>query len=321
MAIVFIHSGYSPYLELSLRQARAADPDADVVLLGDAENDRFRFLRHVDVSGLDFADVAAPFERAYRHLSTNGYAFELACFRRWFMLRAFMEAEGLADALVLDSDVMLYATEAEVRAGLPAGAALGVCRPAEQGAYRWMASPHVSYWRADRAEAFCAFILQSYTDAGRLERYEQKWQYHLDQGLYGGICDMTALYLFGEEQQPGMVVNLAAERDACVHDANVNNAENLWPGEYRLRGGCKDVTFDALSRPWGFNVPLGRAVRFLTLHFQGKAKEFMAAHYRGARFPGDGAVARRLTRHYRARRFASTFVQPARLLAGKLGLR
>ena len=71
MAIVFIHGGYSPYLEFSLRQARAADPAADLVLLGDADNDRFPFLRHVDASAAPFREAAAPVARVYEHWSTN----------------------------------------------------------------------------------------------------------------------------------------------------------------------------------------------------------------------------------------------------------
>ena len=48
--IVFIHRGYSDYMEYSLRQARAAVPDGtEIFLLGDRNNDRFDFVNHVDM--------------------------------------------------------------------------------------------------------------------------------------------------------------------------------------------------------------------------------------------------------------------------------
>lgn len=319
MALVFIHSGYSPYLEFSLRQARAADPGADIVLLGDAANDRFPFLRHVDVGRAGFETAGGDLAAVYHHRSTNGRAFELVCLQRWFVLRAFLEAEGLADALVLDSDVMLYAPEAELRRRV-AGRTLGVSRPAEQGHYRWMASPHVSYWTAAQADAYCAYVLGSYTEPALAEPYEEKWRYHLDNGVYGGICDMTTLYLYAEAQRPADVANFSAVEDGAACDQNLNGAENEWPDEYRMRGPLKELTWDDQGRPWGYNRRLGGRVRFQALHLQGSAKAYMPVCYRGARFEGQAALRRQLTLHYRARRMAAVVAQPARLLARKLGL-
>lgn len=88
MSIVFIHRGYSPYLEFSLRQAAAASPESEIVLLGDARNDRFPLVRHVDTAKPLFAGVGLG--AAYRHRSTNGEAFERACFDRWLVLEAFL---------------------------------------------------------------------------------------------------------------------------------------------------------------------------------------------------------------------------------------
>ena len=318
MAIVFIHSGYSPYLEFTLRQARAADPEADIILLGDAENDRFPFLRHVDAAAPAFQKRAERLAEVYRHRSTNGRAFELVCFQRWFVLQAFLETAGLPDALVLDSDVMLYATEEEVRRVRLEGKTLGVCRPAAQQDFRWMASPHVSYWTAGQAAAFCDFLLRAYTEPAAAAPFEEKWRYHLAHGVYGGICDMTALYLFAEAQEPTSVANFPAvvERTAC--DQNINGAENEWPDEYRMRGPVKEVTWDDEGRPWGYNRRLEAPVRFQALHLQGKAKEFVPAFYRGPSFGGMALLRSRLLAHYKARRLASVVAQPVRLLAGKL---
>jgi hypothetical protein len=322
VAVVFIHGGYSPYLEFSLRQARAADPGADLLLLGDAANDRFPFLRHVDASAPAFRAAAEPVARVYEHWSTNRRAFELACFQRWFLLRALMEREGLDDALVLDSDVMLYASEEEVRRTWLGGKVLGVCWPNHQYRFRWGASPHVSYWTAETVGAFCDFILAGYTDPALRARYLEKWHHHLATGTFGSICDMTALYFFAQQYPAERVAWFTEVQRApdgpVTCDDNVNLPENAEPDEYRMAGPIKEVTWDAAGRPLGYNVRLGQRVRFHALHFQGKAKEFMPAHYRGQPFRGVGLLRARLFTHYKARRLASKVAQPARLLAGQL---
>ncbi len=320
MAIVFIHRGYSPYLEFSLRQARAADPGADLVLLGDRENDRFPFLRHVDTSQPPYPGAADAVARVYEHRSTNARPFELACFQRWFVLRAFMQAEGLTDALVLDSDVMLYAAEAEVLANRLRGKRLGLCWPREQGGYRWATSAHASYWTAEAAGAFCDFVLRSYTEPALTARYEAKWQHHLRTGQRGGVCDMTALHLFRETLDPAHVANMLTVEEGWAHDRNLNQAENEWPDEYATRGAHKAIHWEE-GYPAGTNRRLGAAVRFQSLHLQGHAKALMPRFYRGAAFDGQAALRRALVWRFRARGMASAVAQPVRMLAERFRAR
>ena len=328
MAIVFIHSGYSPYLEFSLRQARAASPESDIVLLGDAANDRFPadaspFVRHVNTRTSAYRAAAAEIADVYRHYSSNGAGFELACFERWFALRTFLRAEGLADALVLDSDVMLYASESELRrTWLGPQTALAVCRPAGQDGLRWMASPHVSYWTAATADAFCAFAVQTYVEPELRARYVQKWEHHLATSAAGGICDMTALFLFAEMLSTESVTTFAGTAGVLdgpvTVDGNVNDAENEWPGEFETDADGKAIRWDGEGRPTGRNRRLGRTVRFQALHFQGQAKARMATYYRGPAFGTAGAIGRRLRWAYAARRVESRAAQPARRLLGRL---
>ncbi|HEX8385961.1 MAG TPA: hypothetical protein VF576_07240 [Rubricoccaceae bacterium] len=318
MPTVFVHDGYSPYLEFSLRQARAADPDADIVLLGDASNDRFPFVRHVDGASGTYLAAGGPLRERYRHLSTNRRAFELICFERWFRLQALFDAEGWEDALVLDSDVMLYATEAEIRETWLEGKTLAVDRPVEQEPFRWLTSAGISYWTRASLDAFCTFILDAYGEGPTSAQYAAKWRHHVEHGIPGGVCDMTALHLFVDGYDPEGLVNLSEVRDGVTCDQNTIDSENLYPGEYRMAGGVKAMTWDAAGRPHGDNLRLGRPVRFQVLHFAGKSKALMPAAYRGPAFPGQRAAARALRFHYAARRAASALLRPVRRVAQKL---
>lgn len=323
MAIAFVHQGYSPYLELTLRQARAADPDADIILLGDAENDRFPFVRHVDATTPDFQRATAEVADVYRHYSTNRPAFELGCYERWFRLRTFVEAEGLHAVLALDSDAMLYSSEAAIRATHLEGATLGVSQPREQAPMAWTTSPHASYWSRQQLADFCDYVIRSFTHADSRARYEQKWTHHLDEGLSGGVCDMTTLHLyvedtFGQEDAwPSEVVNLLSVRQGAAFDHNFAEGRNEWPGEYAVAGGGKAIRW-ADRRPVGRNLRTDEDVRFHALHLQGHSKALIPAVYRGPDFSEMARIRRQLTSHYRLRSLASRFLRPVRRLAGRL---
>lgn len=323
MAVVFIHQGYSPYLEFTLRQARAADSGADIVLLGDAENDLFPFVRHVDATTPDFQRATAEVADVYRHYSTNRASFELGCYERWFRLRAFVEAEGLDDVLVLDSDVLLYAAEAEVRRTHLGGASLGVAHPREQSPLGWTTSAHVSYWTRERLADFCDYVVRSFAEPAARARYEEKWQHHLDEGLPGGVCDMTTLHLyvadtFGPEGTwPDEVVNLLSVRDGAAFDHNVGEAANEWPSEYAVADGAKAIRWEG-GGPVGKNLRAGADVRFHALHLQGHSKARIPALYRGPDFPRQAAIRRQMTSHYRLRGLASRLLRPVRFLVGRL---
>lgn len=320
MSLVFVHDGYSPYLEFSLRQARAVSPKSDIVLLGDSSNDRFDMVRHVDGTTEAYAGASAAFRAGYQHLSTNRRAFEMICFERWFRLQTLFRQEGWHDAVVLDSDVMMYASEDEIRDLWLGGKTLAVDRPVHQDGYRWLTSAGVSYWTRDSLDAFCAFILDAYGGGSVSRQLDAKWRHHVEHSLPGGVCDMTALHLFVDGYDPAKLANLSDVRDDATCDQNILDAENLYPNEYRMADGVKAMTWDAAGRPWGDNLRLGRRIRFQALHFAGKSKARMPQAYFGPAFPGHEQVARALRRHYVARRWVSLALVPIRRVAQKLSL-
>ena len=300
MAIVFVHRGYSPYMEFTLRQARAADPEAEVLLLGDPENDRFAFVTHVDTTAAPYASAAAELGAAYRHLSTNRVAFERFCFERWFVLQAAMRARGLDRALVLDTDVLLYATEAEVVASHVGERPVGIGIPEVQEPFVWVGAPHASYWTRGAVDAFCAFVLDAYRHG---DAFDRKWAYHRENAIAGGVCDMTALYLFARSLDPEGLANPISIRDGAVFDHNLNVADNEHPLEFEMEGRYKWVGWRD-GRPVG-RTRSGELVRWLGLHLQGQAKARVPGLYRGPAFPGQRRLSWQLALHFAARRLAS----------------
>jgi hypothetical protein len=234
LPLIFIHLGYSDYLPFTLGQIRAANPDAPIYLPGDADNDRFDFPNHID-AGI-FSEAVTPFNRVYRHRSTNRQAFELACFQRRFLLRAFMEAAGLEAVLVLDSDVLLYTEATTLYNYHIAGHAFGLCIPGAQEPFRWSAFPHVSYWTRPVIQRFCDFLLDVYTDPKAFAPFQKKWNSHVHNGLSGGLCDMTALYRFAHAHGLSRTANFLKVSHDTTIDLNLNKAE---PGCLRDGGSSQ----------------------------------------------------------------------------------
>ena len=79
--IVFIHTGYSDYMEYSLRQAKHTNPDTEIILLGDDVNDRFPFVTHVNIK--DYFNGASEFAKIYKHYSTNPYSYNSRVSSEW----------------------------------------------------------------------------------------------------------------------------------------------------------------------------------------------------------------------------------------------
>ncbi len=319
MAIVFIHRGASAYLEYALRQAKYASPESEIVLLGDASNASFPATTHVDLARAPYATATEDFDAAYVHLSTNRRAFEEVCFQRWFWLRAWMHESDTHACWTADSDVMLYAPEAELTSTWAESAPLALQILADQADFRWCTTAGIAYWTRDALDAFCAFVLSGYAAGSPLAaRYAEKWAFHTSTGAPGGVCDMTALYLFLDTESARGVANLCEVREGVTCDFNTAVAENEYPDEYEMRGGLKATTWDSRGVPHVLSKRLGRSVRFHALHFAGQTKPAMAEAYQGPAFARHAEIARRLRWTYGLRRLASRAIAPVRKLRARL---
>lgn len=320
LPIVFVHRGASTYLEFTLRQAKAAAPGADIVLIGDEANARFGdIVRHVPISA--FGERTDALRASYTHRSTRSFEAEWVCYERWYFLRALMHAEGWAEAVHLDSDVMLYASADELRAAF-AGAEVALSWGAAQEPFVWAASPHVAFWQRSTLDDFCDFAVRSFADDALDAAYLDKWQYHVRERKPGGVCDMTTLYRFVREH-PGRL-NLAdlltppsAEAAPWAFDYNVNTAANYRPDAYQMEAGRKALRADADGRIFATRGS-GEPARMLAVHFQGQGKRFIPEFYHGRAFSGQRRAARAVRGKQELRRYAARIVVPFRALKHRL---
>ncbi len=277
-AVVFIHQLTNWFLPYSLRQALHFEDKLPVILIGDRRPlapVRFQAFSEIEIDGR-----AREFERSYEHMSTNSPWFELACWMRWFRLLAYMRREKLDSVFHYDSDVLIQTSSSRIREiyGADLGyAALAITEHAEPS------SGHSSYWTLEALDDFCSFVLRSFKDPAYLRRYRDHFAKRQSQGLDGGVCDMTSLGYFWEENGR-RIVNFAEVRQGCAFDANINRSANAVEDEYVTRDGRKEIIADSLGQPFLKRRADGSLVRALALHFQGGAKVFMAGAYRGPFF-------------------------------------
>lgn len=116
--ILFIHYGAAHYLRMSLAAARRSNPGKRIILLGDATNKQCArgVAEFVDFESLGGTGKEREFERVFqviqgerhRFNKANGVEFWLKfVFRRWFLIEAFLEKEGLDSFWTFDSDTLI----------------------------------------------------------------------------------------------------------------------------------------------------------------------------------------------------------------------
>lgn len=282
--IIFIHKGNSWYLPYALYQAKSASPNSDVVLIGD--NLKFKGIHAETLENLHGNEIE-EFKEHYSHMSTNSEKFELFCWLRWFYLLNYMRKNEVRSVLHLDSDALLYSSIEDIKkayADLNLKCALSIPKQNES-TFTWCASGHISYWTIEALENFCGLIIDSYRNEKYLNLYNEKWNWHLTQNQPGGICDMTTLYFFWQEN-PDLIVNWAKSHEGNVIDDNINAASNSESDEYLTKDGIKKIKFVNKYPHFVKADKTGKPDRVHALHLQGPGKQHIRSLYNGKSFKG-----------------------------------
>jgi len=286
MKIVFIHQGTSWYLPYALYQAKSSSPDSEIVLLG--QRSSFK-----DISGVIFEELQGSrqeidFRKAYIHLSTNSESFELICYLRWFYLLRYMQLSNTDKVFCFDSDVLLYSPIAEIMDCYDLeNMDCGYLLFGEEPGY-FAATGCMSFWTRGALEKFCNFMVEAYCQERHLKKLKDFWREHSSAGRPGGVCDMTVLYMFWQENQV-RVANLIVDQRRNIFDPNINEVGDSRLGEFEVVNGWKKVKIID-QKPIFFRIrPSKEMVRAHVLHFQGEAKGHMALFYTGKYFEGKPA--------------------------------
>lgn len=260
---VVVHTGNQKYLKCCLDSLTSK---LNICLLGDKSNSKL-IKNWLDVNTLK-SDYKSQFDQCYKHMSTNPVEFELMCFYRYIYIYEYMIENKIDKIIHFDSDVILFdGFEKFVEYLDGAEYEFSCFMPLNQSAFRYTASPHISFWTLDKIKEFIEFII--YTYKFNLNVLTDKNEFHLNSNVAGGICDMTLLYLFCLKNE-GCFLNTFCNEDFIL-DFNISKPER------------DDVEYLYLSPIYKYKVINnsmfiklnGNYKPLLSGHLQGKAKKFM----------------------------------------------
>lgn len=282
--IIFIHKNYSPYLEFTLRQAVHTNPKSPIHLLGDEANNRFPFLIHHHIRDF-FNEETAAFTKVYDHSSPNHYDYELFCFIRWYLVKELMKRENYSRVFVADSDVMIYS---DITSYFDKSDLDNCMAAFNVGAdYQWVrsASGHSSFWTWEGISRFCQMAIDLYTEPRLKGFLNQIRAEKITKNDRAGVSDMTALYVFYEEET-ARIRNLSESRNGGAFDHNICMATNFNLDEYEFGLGRKKIVMKH-GQPVAYNLVLKQEVMLHTLHFQGNSKNIVHRYFTGKGLLGN----------------------------------
>jgi hypothetical protein len=263
--VVVISKTFRPLPELEFVIKQAKKNNSDVFLLGDEGNSHYAPDNHRKMS--DYDEGVTEFEELYQHLSTNHEGIEKFCFSRWFIFRNFLRKHDYEGAFYIDNDILFFGnatSEFEQRKHL-------YCTLSGRS------SGHSSYWTLEGIEAFCAYLMEVYSNKEAYEYARLASHFHVRQhfGLPGGLCDMTLLEAFARYKFPHLVGECSvAFKDGWYYDHVIHEPEG-----FEHKDGIKQFKF-IKGVPHSLHKKLEKEIPFATIHFQGPNKPLIEKFYR-----------------------------------------
>jgi hypothetical protein len=272
--VFLIHHGKQDYLQIAAVETQKSGNK--VILIGDDAKTGKMCSAYYNDSLIDLPNYQ-EFEAQYVHMSSAPRVFELLCFKRYFYLYAIAKQRGLNQFWMIDSDAIVLQDLSKITNDflLSNNYCAGISTR-HQSKYDWASSPHTSFWTLKGLEDFIYFLKNLHKGESR-SLLDEKYQWHLNNDIPGGICDMTALFLW--QKNKGDVFNLAkAHHEGFpLFDNNLNEDGNMSAREFLMVKNVrlKKITHEG-AQYWAYLQKDGSQISVAALHFQGRAKSCMA---------------------------------------------
>lgn len=271
---IFCHIGNQEYLRCAIDSAVVSGND--VILLGDNTN-KLLCPKWVDQTQLDLS-IYTEFVKVYKHLSTNSIEFELRCFKRFFLIKSFMECMHINACFMVDSDVLLFQNLNKLP--LYDNINLVISRRIEQPKYGWTVSPHIFYCTLNVLNEFIDFLFYEYTY--NVKQLIEKYDYYKNNKKNGGVCDMTLLYLWCLNRND--YLNLCTIENP-VFDLSVQSVNQFSDKIFIKDNILKMKKILSVNDEYKFCLNDGTLVKAAAIHFQGTAKSVMPDYWNKRSYP------------------------------------
>ncbi len=272
--IFFIHRGDSWYLKYTLSQMHYFNPECEIILLGDESNNRYDFVTHYKIS--DYTQEIDDFAAIYKHLSPNGYSYEIFCFQRWIILNNFVKKHKIEGSFFyFDSDVLMLSNIQELISTFKLDD-FDITVSHEE-------SPHCLFFHdLEILQKFVNYLFKLYKDEDLLQKLVEHYEKRKNDGslrILGGVSNMTAFCYFSKCSDTNVldITKIVIDKKACDHNINVSDGykmnEVLNIKAIKKVRKVNDVYFYCIDEK------SKESIRFLFFHFQGSAKRLMTEYY------------------------------------------
>jgi len=270
--IIYIFSGWEPYLDLSVRQAKRFNPDSPIYHVTGADSRVADGAIHVDDSL--YRGMAERFERSYRHLSVNPHGFELFCFQRWMIAYELMFDMDIEEAVLMDGDVLLWTPLSQT---VPAFRQWGMTwtEPDQPGT--------VFVSNRDTLRDLCHSMLEHYETEEVFARVTKDYNSRVADGRPAAITDMALLGYF-KEDHPDQIGDNSQVFGGGRYDHAMFESDG-----FVLTNGLKHFEWqDGL--PYAVREKDHSLIRFHSMHFVGRTKGYMSLYAQGKNLTTFGKV-------------------------------
>ena len=280
------------YLRYCIAQAKKYNEK--VVLLGDQYNKDWCDDWH---DANDFStDKLKEFHSVFKNLSPYPQAWAEGIFRRFFLILEYLDRYGYDNCVIMDSDILLYTNvstyepfrHCKMAAESPLEQDIAVLW--KGNGYKWKVCAGVAYFTRQGLIEFTDYCIDMYKN--HMDVLMEKWNIHQKYQIYGGVAEMSLLYLWVKTLPEGEFLNLLMDdADHCVFDNSIGLPDGYLEGQYEFnrRLGVKKLHWED-GKPYCYTLDGHQKTGLLCLHFVGVTKIFMEGIYEhqdyafGARF-------------------------------------
>jgi len=161
------------------------------------------------------------FTKVWKHQSIDDVKWSLGCFARHFFVLEAASRLKLSHFWIIDSDFMLLENLHNISVTLKQKGFEGaLSSPNCKNKYYMASAPHCSFWNIDSLKEFILFTVDQYKNNSK--KLMEKYLYHKDKRLGGGVCDMTLLYLWKNKTRRKIYNSVNLINTNLLIDHNIN---------------------------------------------------------------------------------------------------
>jgi hypothetical protein len=240
-------------------------------------NNKNVFFYHVkDVNNVEVNKL----KFCFTNYSTHDVSYEIKCFLRVFYLKQIMLLTGIHRFFHLDSDCVIFDNITDIFNSNPeiknAYSVQKHCK--DSNPYHMVGCIHNGLLTLDLCNIFIKLCFDIYGNKSKMYLLNDKINYHKQNNIGGGICDMTFFWLiYSEKLCEVFDLNdiIIFENEECIFDHNINNDYGIYgEGTYKMKDNVKELIVKDGKR-YITTLNDDKLIRVLSLHFAGPAKKIL----------------------------------------------